>query len=199
LIFLFPGSHGNSRSTPGNQSAARDLLLCPQSSFRQIMSSKTHAERQRGFYSFCEKLERRGGAASAEVPTFWFGQSDAETPCCVLTREQARLMKAAQLGKFENHGRTFRLVAATPTAESGSRFTISQSVESSESISLSEMLANVGITARTSDDLDQPAPRHIVQRAQEKVRAIRDGEGFDESAPLAFGSRAAYPQEEVVS
>jgi hypothetical protein len=152
----------------------------------------SHADRQRNFDSFCRKLDR-GGAAGAAVPAFWFDQDDATEPCCILTREQAHLMKAAKLGKFENHGRTFRLAQSAPEPVQF-RFTPSESVDSAASISLAEMKANAGIT---KDEDGTPAPRHIVQRARQKVRAIgRRIEGsFDAKAPLAFGSRGIYPKE----
>jgi len=153
------------------------------------MSSKTHADRQRGFENFCTRLESRRLASHPDVPTFYFQQDEHTAPCCVLTRDQARLMKAAGLGKFENHGRTFRLAGSAPARET-SRFIVSESADSCESISVAEMLANVGIT---DDEAGQPAPRGVVRRARQKIRAIHDREGFDSAAPLAFGSRSVYP------
>jgi len=43
------------------------------------------------------------------VPCFFSGQADWERPCQVVTRAEARDLKKLLLGKFENHGRTFRL------------------------------------------------------------------------------------------
>ena len=52
-------------------------------------------------------------------------------------------------------------------------------MDSSASISLAEMKANVGIT---EDEAGTPVPRHIVQRARQKIRAIGmrlEAGGFD--------------------
>jgi hypothetical protein len=49
-------------------------------------------------------------AKSNEVPVFLTGQCDLyERPIQVVTRADARGLKQLELGKFENHGRTFRL------------------------------------------------------------------------------------------
>jgi hypothetical protein len=152
------------------------------------MSTKTHAERQRGLEKFCARLESRRLASHPEVPTFYCQQDEHTPPCCVLTRGQARQMKEAGLGKFENHGRTFRLEGSAPAREA-SRFSVSESADSCESISFAEMLANVGIT---NDEPGTAAPRGVVRRARQKIRAIHDREGFDKKSPLAFGSRPVY-------
>jgi len=124
--------------------------------------------------------------AEANVPAFLWEQSDTEKPYCLLTRDQAREMKRAGRGKFENHGHSFRLLDSVPHEATGF-FITSESTESSESISLAEMKANVGIT---ENDPEQPALRGVVHHAQQKVRAIgRRLEGtFDDKSPLAFGS-----------
>jgi hypothetical protein len=142
----------------------------------------------------CNRDCRRHGCSGAgvardslaNVPTFLFEQSDTDKPYCLLTRDQARQMKAEQRGKFENHGHTFRLFDSMPKRELP-RFNPSESADSCESISLTEMKANVGIT---ENDADQPALRGVVHHAQQKIRAIgRREEGtFDDKSPLAFGS-----------
>jgi hypothetical protein len=126
--------------------------------------------------------------ASPDIPAFLWEQGDTEKPYCLLTRDQAREMKRLGRGKFENHGKTFRLLDSVP--ELPGFFVVSESVESSESISLAEMKANVGIT---ENDPEQPALRGVVHHAQQKVRAIgRRLEGtFDDKSPLAFGSAPA--------
>jgi hypothetical protein len=49
-------------------------------------------------------------SSSQTVPCFYTGQDDSwETPARTVNRDQARQMKTDKLGKFENHGRTFRL------------------------------------------------------------------------------------------
>ncbi len=49
---------------------------------------------------------------SDPVPCFFAGQADWEKPAQVVTRAEARGLKTLKLGKFENHGRTFRLSQA---------------------------------------------------------------------------------------
>lgn len=47
---------------------------------------------------------------SEKVACFLTGQNDLwETPAQIVTRAEARDLKRLELGKFENHGRTFRL------------------------------------------------------------------------------------------
>jgi hypothetical protein len=105
-----------------------------------------------------------------------------------VTAAQAEAMKEAGRGRYINRGRAFQLCEAAPVSP---RFTPSQSGESDASISMTEMEANVGIAGDLKDWREEaPAPRHIVERAQKKIRAIgRHDEGtFDDKAPLAFGA-----------
>jgi hypothetical protein len=88
-----------------------------------------------------------------------------------------------------HHGKAFQLYRRGPEPER--RYTPSKSGDSDRSISLAEMQANVGITAnQTGADWRESAPalRHVVQRAQQKIRAIgRREEGtYDEKSPLPF-------------
>lgn len=117
------------------------------------------------------------------VDCFYFDQDDATAPCKILTREVCHELKAAGVGKFINHGRTFRLYEKMPQAEP--RFFASDSPKSAESISLAEMKANVGITENNSEP-DEPPLRHLVKRAQEKIRSVgRNNYTDDIRAPLA--------------
>lgn len=108
--------------------------------------------------------------------------------CCELSYEQARKMRNASMGKFENHGKSFRLFEArhreVPRAP-----VPSTSPDSSAAISPSEMHANVGITQGSPGE---PAAKHIVDRAQNKIRAIgrRDLGTYDTRAPLAFSAHS---------
>lgn len=147
------------------------------------MPKKTHAERQRDWQSFCDHQERSASKSTVEV---FYHEQNAERvqPACVIPRAQAQDWRADGVGEFISHGKQFRLYSDSP--EPALHFLPSESVDSSASISFEEMKANVGIT---DDEADQPAARGIVKRAQQKVRAIRDREGFDKAAPLAFGSQ----------
>ncbi len=52
-------------------------------------------------------------AKSEKVPCFYAGQQDSyERPAKIVTRGEARLMKAAMKGKFENNGQIFRFSLA---------------------------------------------------------------------------------------
>lgn len=52
-------------------------------------------------------------AKSEQVPCFYAGQQDSwERPAKIVTRVEARLLKAAGAGKFENNGQIFRLSKA---------------------------------------------------------------------------------------
>jgi len=113
--------------------------------------------------------QNQGGATSYEV-----------------THAQATAMKAAGRGQFINRGKAFQLYESAPQRLN---FICSGSTDSTASISLSEIQANVGITSNNGSP-NEPALRHVVNRAQQKVHAIgRHLEGtFDSKAPLAFGA-----------
>jgi hypothetical protein len=93
-------------------------------------------------------------------------------------------MKGAGRGRFINHRKAFQLIELRPVQH---RFIPSLSHDSSASISVTEMRANVG---EPSDTPGAELPRHIMQRAQQKIRAIgtRLQGTFDSRAPLAFGA-----------
>lgn len=104
------------------------------------------------------------------VPCFFREQDDTwERPGKgVLTRAQCREMKTLGLGKFENHGRTFRLFEAALNREPifpNDDFTRPSSADSDCCISFAEMQANVGIV-----DDGVRNPRGLIAAAQEKVR-----------------------------
>jgi hypothetical protein len=129
------------------------------------------------------------------IPAFYFDQDQGGRPTCFLTHGLAVELKRLDRGRFICHGKKFRFEAQAPRRATDFFFVPSESVESSASISPAELLANVGIT---EDEAGTPAPRHIVQRARQKIRAIgaRLEGSFDSKAPLAFGSRAVYPAHE---
>jgi hypothetical protein len=156
-----------------------------------VSRQQRHLDRQRNYQRFVER--RRGAIAAAAtdmVAVFYFDQADTEKPCRLATRLEARQMRDVEhAGKFENNGRTFRLSINSPAPELRP-FVCSATPDSYKTISLAEMKANVGET----DNCDgEAAPRHLVQRAQEKIRAIgrRDAGTFDPKSPLAFGSWTA--------
>jgi hypothetical protein len=151
----------------------------------------------------CNRACRRrgcsgGGAAPAAdqptIPAFYFDQDQGGQPTCFLTHDLAVELKRLGRGKFICHGKKFRFEAKAPRRAADFFFIPSESVDSSASISLAEIKANVGIT---EDEAGTPVPRHIVQRARQKIRAIgmRLEGSFDSRAPLAFGSRPVYPKQ----
>lgn len=84
-----------------------------------------------------------------------------------ITIEDARMMKLLNAGKFENHGRIFRLGQRAPAPVP--QVVCSSSVDSCASISVRQMRAAIG---EPSDSRDGEFPRHLQQRAEEKVRAV---------------------------
>ncbi len=125
--------------------------------------------------------------ATAEcVPLYYLDQNQGGATPYEVTRAQAKAMKDAGRGKFINRGKAFQLCESSPIRHN---FLCSTSSESTASISLSEIFANVGITANNGSP-NEPSLRHVVVRAQQKVHAIgRRLEGtFDPKAPLAFGA-----------
>jgi hypothetical protein len=120
------------------------------------------------------------------IALFYLDQNQSGSTPYEVLRTQAMAMKAAGRGKFINHGRAFQLCESAPLRQT---FSCSASPDSSASISVSEIQANVGITSNNTSP-NEPPMRHVVLRAQQKVQAIgRHMIGtFDPKAPLAFGS-----------
>jgi hypothetical protein len=115
-------------------------------------------------------------SAKAEVPVFYTGQDDCEeSPCRIVPRAEARLLKKQGLGYFESHGRQFRLFEECPKIEA---FLPPSGTTQPSTISYDEVRANVGITKET-----ERYPTRTIRRAQEKVRVYP----FiaDTQAPLA--------------
>jgi hypothetical protein len=123
---------------------------------------------------------------SKDLPLFYLDQNQSGSTVYEVTRVQAAAMKEAGRGRFINRGKAFQLSEASPVRLN---FICSLSTDSTASISPSEMEANVGITPNNGSP-NEPALRHIVVRAQQKVHAIGGRlEGtFDPRAPLAFGA-----------
>jgi hypothetical protein len=124
--------------------------------------------------------------STAEVlPLYYLDQNQSQTTPYSVTREQADKMKGAGRGKFIYHHKAFQLCEPAPAPRH--RYVCSESPDSTASISLSEMQAFAGVP---SDTPGSHLPRHIEQRARQKVNAIgRRLEGtFDAKAPLAFGA-----------
>lgn len=153
------------------------------------MPKKTHADRQRDFARFLEhqerQIERARRANPSEIPVFYNEQDQDGNPATYVSREEAWDLKRAGEGTFICRGKKFRLNRRGP-APPPLRFSSSLSPDSDASVSVSEMRANVGEPADTPG---AEIPRHVVQRAQQKIRAIgeRLGGTFDRKAPLAFG------------
>jgi hypothetical protein len=139
----------------------------------------------------CDGRGTAPAATEPTIPAFYFDQDHDGQPACLLTHDLASELKRLERGRFISHGKKFRFDAKAPLRELPN-FKVSESADSCESISVAEMKANVGIT---DDEPGEPAPRGVVRHARQKVRAIRDREGFDKNAPLAFGSRPVYPLE----
>lgn len=121
------------------------------------------------------------------VPLFYIDQNQSLPTPYSVTQAQADAMKAAGRGRYINRCKAFQLCELAPVSP---RFTPSQTPDSAASISLAEMEANVGIAGDLKDWREEaPAPRHLVQRAQQKVKAIgrREKDTFDDKATLAFG------------
>jgi hypothetical protein len=162
------------------------------------MPKKTHAERVRDFNRFTDRLkERRGKVRPADsdtggIPVFYNEQDQTGKPCATVTRDEARDLKSAGEGKFIARGKAFQLGRRGP-APARLSFRPSLSNDSDASISVNEMRANVGEPADTPG---AEIPRHIVQRANQKIRAIgrRESGTFDSRAPLAFGA-SSWPIE----
>lgn len=99
-----------------------------------------------------------------------------DPPCRIASRDECRLMKKAGDGYFICHGRKFRLFEEEPKLEN---FLAPSGTSAPSTISLAEVLANVGIT-------EDWQPVGTIRRAQEKIR-VYPFVG-DTQAPLA-GSR----------
>lgn len=124
------------------------------------------------------------------VSVFYLEQDTSwEKPREIVSREEARSMKLAGLGRFVDHGRNFRLFEGVPIVE---RLLVEDPKEykSSEeftcAITVDEMLANVGIYADSLKD-----PRGRVARARHKIRIYPHV--FDDLATLARGRAPGRP------
>jgi hypothetical protein len=129
----------------------------------------------------------RAVGAPPSVPLFYIDQNQSMPTPYSVTQAQADAMKAAGRGRYINRCKAFQLCELAPVSP---RFTPSLTADSAASISLAEMEANVGIAGDLKDWREEaPAPRHLVQRAQQKVKAIgrHDKDTFDDKATLAFG------------
>lgn len=146
----------------------------------------------------CPNFRKFGGPARApkstaqagSVPLFYIDQNQSLPTPYSVTQAQADAMKAAGRGRYIHRSKAFQLCELAPLAP---RFTPSLAPASAASISLAEMEANVGIAGDLKDWREQaPAPRHLVQRAQQKVKAIgrHDKDTFDDRATLAFGGHS---------
>jgi hypothetical protein len=124
--------------------------------------------------------------APESVPLFYVDQNQSGSTPYEVTGAQAVAMRNAGRGRFINRGKAFQLCEMAPLRQ---QFFCSMSTESTASISPSEMEANVGITPNNGSP-NEPALRHIVIRAQQKVHAIgrRLVGSVDSKAPLAFGA-----------
>jgi hypothetical protein len=155
------------------------------------MSKKKHPPGIRWDFRFMERAEPR---PSEELPVFYNEQDLNGTPCSMATRYELQKLKARGEGKFVSHGKAFRLNRRGP-APPPARFSPSLSPDSTASISVAEVRANVG-----EPDVTPGAeiPRHIVKRAQQKIRAIglRLEGTYDPRAVLAFGSWPVYQHAE---
>lgn len=107
----------------------------------------------------------------AEVPVFWRDQDRVrEKPHTTWTRIECRAKKNIS-GQFCDHGRSFMLFAPRPKIYpvSAADLLSSNILPDASTISNEELLANVGIAGPSG--MREPAPRHLVRRAQQKIRA----------------------------
>jgi len=121
----------------------------------------------------CRRAIVRQGAVAAVAATIWLlysNEYEFSPTRRHITIENARIMKTLHAGRFENHGKSFRLFQRLPAPVP--LIVCSSSVDSSAEISVREMRANIG-EPDTNESGDGEFPRHLIQRAQEKIRAIR--------------------------
>jgi len=111
-------------------------------------------------------------AKTDAVPVFYRDQDELrERPFTTWTREKCREVKK-KLGNFISNGKKFRLFAMRPKIYPVTAADLKPSnfLPCAETITMSEVLANVGITPN-SEHRNEPALRHMVRAAQAKVRA----------------------------
>lgn len=121
-----------------------------------------------------------------EVPVFYRDQDDVcDHPAHVWPRQKCREAKKV-LGNFENHGRTFRLFVPQPRIYPVTAADLKSSnfLPEATTITNSEVLANVGIAGMPEDIA---APRHLVKRAKQKIRAYLHPDVRDKQAVTAYG------------
>jgi len=137
-------------------------------------TARAEATRRRRSDRIAHRAIAAANAGSELIPLLYHDQAESSRPRREITLENARLLKLLHAGRFENHGKIFRLDQPAPAPEMP-RFTCSDNPDSSASISLQEMKANVGITDNTGEPGDPPL-RHLVQRAQEKICSVGRGD-----------------------
>ena len=148
------------RWLPGNQSTPECAFPAVSNNPTQFMSSKTL------------------------VPVFYLSQDSSwEVPCRTVPREEARRLKMIGAGYFIDSGRSFRLKESAPPPPLN---LLAGPLETSATITLSEIQANVGITL--GGDVGIPADKNLVLRAQFKIAAYPFT--WDKHSPLPFASYA---------
>jgi hypothetical protein len=122
--------------------------------------------------------------ATTMIVLLFHDQSEWDQNRRQTTLENARVLKMLSAGKFEKHGAIFRLHQKAPPRPS--QFVpCSRSVDSSASISVMEMRANVGEPG-LNESGDGAFPRHLQKRAQQKINAIgSDSYTLDRRSPVA--------------
>jgi hypothetical protein len=119
-----------------------------------------------------------------EVPVFYLSQDSSwEVPCRIVSRQEARRLKAVAAGSFIDNGRAFRLKESAPPPPLK---LLGGPLETSATITLAELQANVGITV--GGDVGTPADKSLVLRAQFKIAAYPFA--WDKNSPLPFATYA---------
>lgn len=133
---------------------------------------------------------------SDEVSVFWRDQDlVCERPAFSWPRSECRAKKNI-VGTFIDNGKSFRLFALRPKIYpvTAADLRTSNHLPEACTISLSETLANVGIAGLLPGE---PAPRHIVKRAQAKIRVY--DHVHDDQAVLGHGRWYASENIQVVA
>jgi hypothetical protein len=123
------------------------------------------------------KTKRTGAiadvSANETVRIYYQDQRESELPMKVVPRLVARQWKNAGRGFFIAHGTAFRLIERRPFGEIFAPPARPFEFDHSSTITLSEMLANVGITSNDPGDIEATAIAHRVVRARVKIALYR--------------------------
>lgn len=136
------------------------------------------------------ELAKAAPTTSPTAPTLvllYFDQSDYDPLRRSITREAAHILQESIGGRFENHGKTFRENRRMPAG--APHFPCSKSTDSAASISVREMMANIGEPV-ANDSSDAPFAPYLRRRAEQKIAAVGRGDYTDDvKAVIISGGR----------